>query len=50
MKWKVDFYELFFDEFKDYATEVQKEFLVKLEALKEYGPMLGRSHVDTLGE
>ena len=36
MKWKVDFYDLFFEEFKDYSSEVQKELLARLEALKVF--------------
>lgn len=48
MNWQVDFYDLFFEEFKDFPREVQKELLARVEALKEFGPMLGRPHVDTL--
>jgi hypothetical protein len=48
MKWQVAFYEDFELEFNDLAEEVQDELLAKALLLSEFGPELGRPHVDTL--
>jgi hypothetical protein len=48
MQWDVEFYEDFEPEFDALAEEVQDELLAKALLLAEFGPELGRPHVDTL--
>ena len=48
MKWVVAFYEAFESEFDALAGEVQDELLAKALLLEQFGPELGRPHVDTL--
>src|SRR5262249_40513968 len=48
MKWKVVFYEEFEAEFDGLSEAVQDELLAHAKVLEEFGPRLGRPHVDTL--
>lgn len=48
MAWGVDFHSLFVPEFQALDEDVQDEFLAHLEALKVFGPQMGRPRVDTL--
>jgi hypothetical protein len=48
MQWDVEFHEDFEAEFDALAEEVQDELLAKALLLAEFGPELGRPHVDTL--
>jgi len=48
MQWDVEFYREFEPEFDALAEEVQDELLAKALLLAEFGPELGRPHVDTL--
>jgi hypothetical protein len=48
MPWEVQFYEAFEPEFEALAEAVQDELLAKALLLAEFGPELGRPHVDTL--
>jgi len=47
-RWDVEFYPEFEPEFDDLPEEVQDELLAKALLLAEFGPGLGRPHVDTL--
>lgn len=46
--WNVEFHPDFFSEFKTYSEIVQNNILAKSLFVQEYGPVLGRPHVDTL--
>lgn len=46
--WKVLFHPQFDPEFSDLPQPVQDELLGRLQVLAEFGPDLGRPHVDTL--
>lgn len=48
MGWTVDFHPLFVKEFKEFSATVQDELLAVVGLLEEFGPQLGRPHVDTL--
>lgn len=48
MKWKVEFHPAFLKEFLKYSETVQDNITAKSLLVKEFGPMLGRPHVDTL--
>ncbi|MBY0545166.1 MAG: type II toxin-antitoxin system RelE/ParE family toxin [Gammaproteobacteria bacterium] len=48
MKWKVIFYPEFEFEFDVLTAAVQDELLAHATLLQEFGPSLGRPHVDTL--
>jgi len=48
MAWVVEFYEEFENEFQSMAADVQDEILAKARLLGQFGPQLGRPHVDTL--
>ena len=48
MKWKVEFHPAFLNEFLDYSETVQDNISSKSLLIKEFGPQLGRPHVDTL--
>ena len=48
MRWTVEFYSLFVEEFKVLPVLVQDELLATILLLEKFGPQLGRPHVDTL--
>lgn len=48
MYWTVEFYPRFYEEFKECDEEVQDHILAKSKVLQQFGPQLGRPHVDTL--
>ncbi len=48
MAWDVDFHSLFVPEFKALGEDVQDELLAHIDALKVFGPQMGRPRVDTL--
>lgn len=48
MLWTIEFYHLFAEEFKELPAAVQDELLAVVTLLEEFGPRLGRPHVDTL--
>jgi hypothetical protein len=48
MKWEVEFHEKFEPEFEAVSEVVQDELLAKAVLLADFGPELGRPHVDTL--
>jgi hypothetical protein len=48
MTWTVEFEEEFEKDFDNLPTEVQDTLLAKATFLEEFGPELGRPHVDTL--
>lgn len=48
MVWAIDFHDDFDPEFDELPEEVQDELLARLKVLEEFGPDLGRPHVDTL--
>lgn len=48
MTWTIVFDDPFDEEFEQLSEEVQDELLVHLKPLKQFGPSLGRPHVDTL--
>ncbi len=48
MSWTVDFERDFFEEAQGFPLEVRTELSVKIELLKEFGPVLGRPHADAL--
>ncbi|GAB4223515.1 MAG: hypothetical protein Tsb005_18880 [Gammaproteobacteria bacterium] len=48
MKWIVEFHAKFEQEFEQLEEEVQDEMYAHLTRLSEFGPKLGRPHVDTL--
>ncbi len=48
MAWTVAFDDAFDEEFEELAAEVQDALLASAKLLGEYGPHLGRPHVDTL--
>lgn len=47
-KWLVEFFDDFGPEFQEMAEDVQDELLAQLKVLEQFGPTLGRPHVDTL--
>lgn len=48
MAWTVRFHDDFEDEFEELSQIVQDELLARAKLLGEFGPTLGRPHVDTL--
>lgn len=48
MAWTVTFDDDFEVEFKDLVADVQDALLATARLLQDYGPQLGRPHVDTL--
>ncbi len=48
MRWDVEFHSDFEPEFDNLAEAVKDELLAKALLLAEFGPKLGRPHVDTL--
>jgi hypothetical protein len=48
MEWKVEFHEAFEPEFDELDVQVQDDLLAKVLMLEQFGPRLGRPHVDTL--
>jgi hypothetical protein len=48
MAWQVRFHDAFEVEFEALAAEVQDELIATAKLLQDYGPKLGRPHVDTL--
>jgi hypothetical protein len=48
MPWEVKFDDLFEPEFDQLAESVQDEILARAQVLGQFGPQLGRPHVDTL--
>ena len=48
MAWEVIFYADFESEFDELSEPVQDECLAHLKLLEQFGPALGRPHVDTL--
>jgi hypothetical protein len=48
MAWTIRFHDGFDDEFAALDQEVQDELLATAKLLQDYGPALGRPHVDTL--
>ena len=46
--WTVESHEKFETEFDELKTSVQDALLAKVLLLEEFGPKLGRPHVDTL--
>jgi hypothetical protein len=50
MVWTVEFYGEFDREFDQFTIDVQDALFAKVLLLEEFGPMLGRPHVDTLND
>jgi len=48
--WIVEFFDDFQPEFEEMAEDVQDELLAQLKVLEQFGPTLGRPHVDTLND
>ena len=48
MSWQVLFHDEFVLEFDKFSRNVQKRMLARIKLLEEFGPQLGRPHVDTL--
>ena len=48
MAWDVDFHGQFVPEFEALDEDVQDEFYAHVDALKVFGPQMGRPRVDTL--
>ncbi len=48
MKWRVEFHDDFYQEFKAFDENVQDNIVAKAKLLEVFGPKLGRPHVDTL--
>lgn len=48
MAWDVDFHSQFVPEFEALDEEVQDELFAHVDALKVFGPQMGRPRVDTL--
>ena len=48
MAWDVDFHSQFVPEFEALDEEVQDELFALVDALKVFGPQMGRPRVDTL--
>jgi hypothetical protein len=47
-KWEADLHDDFVTEYRDLHKDVQDELLAHIELLEQFGPQLGRPHVDTL--
>ncbi len=48
MEWIVEYHQAFKPEFIQLPKDVRKEMLAHMYLLKQFGPTLGRPHVDTL--
>lgn len=48
MYWTIEFHPAFAQEFGELSEAVQDRLLAGMELLREFGPSLGRPHVDTL--
>jgi hypothetical protein len=48
MSWTVQFHPAFDSEFEDLSEAVQDELLAHSRLVEQFGPTLGRPHVDTL--
>ena len=48
VKWDVDFHDDFVPEYGKLPEEVQDELFAAVRLLEQFGPRLGRPHVDTL--
>lgn len=48
MPWEVRFDDAFEAEFDQLPEAVQDELLARVKVLEQFGPQLGRPHVDTL--
>ena len=48
IEWEVVFHHEFAEEFSEFAPEVQDDLLAHTALLEQFGPQLGRPHVDTL--
>jgi hypothetical protein len=48
MGWEVIFHPEFYEEFKEFSIFVQDGIMAKSLLLEQFGPHLGRPHVDTL--
>lgn len=48
MAWSISFCDEFERDFEALPEEVQDELLAQLKVLEQFGPALGRPHVDTL--
>ncbi|MEO5371861.1 MAG: type II toxin-antitoxin system RelE/ParE family toxin [Magnetococcus sp. DMHC-1] len=48
MNWTVVFHDAFDAEFSVYSRDVQTALLARARLLEQFGPQLGRPHVDTL--
>ncbi len=48
MAWEVIFHPEFYEEYKELSEEIQDNLLAKSKVLQQFGPQLGRPHVDTL--
>jgi hypothetical protein len=48
MRWQVAFADEFYAEYETLSAAVQDELLLGVRLLEDYGPKLGRPHVDTL--
>ena len=48
MNWTVDLHPEFAEEYRELAEAVQDQLLAEITLLEQFGPQLGRPHVDTL--
>ncbi len=48
MKWEVELYSLFDEEFQEFPKDVQTGIAARAKLLKQFGPQLGRPNADTL--
>lgn len=47
-QWKIEFHGEFLPEFRQFPETVRRRIYALVEVLREFGPQLGRPHVDTL--
>jgi len=48
MSWQVQFHAEFHPEFAELPADIQDGLLARLKVLAQFGPNLGRPHIDTL--
>jgi len=48
MAWLVEFHDEFYEEYRDFAPEVQKKIAKNAKLLEEHGPTLPRPYADTV--
>ena len=48
MMWEIQFHAAFDDEFRTFEPSVQDALIVVVKLVADFGPQLGRPHVDTL--